>query len=44
MVYTIAAFACVALILIVRGGWQRSWAGKGGRARSLATSATQSTP
>jgi len=34
LVYTIAAFACVALIVVVRGGWQRSWAGDGGRAKS----------
>jgi MFS transporter, NNP family, nitrate/nitrite transporter len=34
MVYTVAAFLCVALILVVRGGWQRSWAGEGGRARN----------
>lgn len=42
MIYTIAAFGCVALILIMRGGWQRSWAGKGGRARAVAASAAQS--
>jgi MFS transporter, NNP family, nitrate/nitrite transporter len=33
LVYTVAAFVCVALILSVRGGWQRSWAGDGGRAK-----------
>jgi NNP family nitrate/nitrite transporter-like MFS transporter len=36
LVYTLAAFACVALILVVRGGWQRSWAGDGGRAKTSA--------
>ena len=33
MVYTVAAFACSALIVVVSGGWQRNWAGRGGRAR-----------
>jgi MFS transporter, NNP family, nitrate/nitrite transporter len=42
MVYTIAAFGCTALILIMRGGWQRSWAGKGGQARTTTAPATQS--
>ena len=42
MVYALAAFGCAALILIMRGGWQRSWAGQGGRARTVAASATQS--
>ena len=33
MVYTVAAFVCSALIVAVSGGWQRSWAGRGGRVR-----------
>jgi MFS transporter, NNP family, nitrate/nitrite transporter len=34
LVYTFAAFGCVLIILIARTGWQKVWAGEGGRARA----------
>lgn len=39
LVYTVAALACVGLILAVRGAWRRAWAGDGGRARNSASAA-----
>src|SRR5260221_14611090 len=37
LVYTVAAAGCVLLILAVRNGWQKTWAGEGGRARTDAS-------
>jgi NNP family nitrate/nitrite transporter-like MFS transporter len=34
-VYMLAAIGCIALIYTVRVGWLRTWAGEGGRARSV---------
>ncbi len=36
MVYTLASLACMLLIVALRSEWQRTWAGEGGRARTVA--------
>jgi NNP family nitrate/nitrite transporter-like MFS transporter len=33
LVYTVAALICMFLVATLRGEWQRTWAGEGGRAR-----------
>ncbi|HET9914073.1 MAG TPA: nitrate/nitrite transporter [Anaerolineales bacterium] len=35
-IYTAASLGCLVLITVLRGGWQRTWAGEGGRARAAA--------
>ncbi len=44
MIYTVAAFGCVVLILSMRGIWQRTWAGDGGRARTAAAASIPTVP
>lgn len=36
LVYTVASLGCMILIAVLRGEWQRTWAGEGGRARTAA--------
>ncbi len=37
LIYTLAAMGCLTLIATVRVGWQKTWAGEGGRARTIST-------
>jgi NNP family nitrate/nitrite transporter-like MFS transporter len=37
VIYTLAAIGCLILIYSVRSGWHKTWAGEGGRARTVAT-------
>ncbi|HEX2623470.1 MAG TPA: nitrate/nitrite transporter [Phototrophicaceae bacterium] len=37
IIYTLAAFGCVAIILAARTTWQMTWAGEGGRVRDAAS-------
>jgi NNP family nitrate/nitrite transporter-like MFS transporter len=35
IIYTFASLACMFLILVLSGQWQKTWAGEGGRARTV---------
>jgi NNP family nitrate/nitrite transporter-like MFS transporter len=44
LIYTLAAGACILLIYVARSGWQQTWAGDGGRARTKGTTVPSAGP